>query len=131
MAGRKENNTDKIKQRTEAAPKVMEGQQKMQAKQMKTMPLTMILAVPLFAWVSTFLTRLDYTWYAAPWNPSVDMFGTNGIIPVPWGSHGATSLFPHWILLYMILSIPLGSLIQRTMKYFACKERWSKRHPGV
>ncbi|HUR61739.1 MAG TPA: EMC3/TMCO1 family protein [Candidatus Thermoplasmatota archaeon] len=125
MAARKENNTYKIKKLTEAQPEMMKRTQEMNSKQLKTMPITMLVAVPLFAWVSTFLAGLDYTWYSAPWNPSVDMFATNGILP--FGAHGS-SLFQHWILLYMTLSIPLGALIQKTMKYFAWKERWQKRH---
>jgi len=125
MTARKENNTYKIKKLTEAQPEMMRRSQEMSSKQMKTMPLTMLVAVPLFAWVSTFLGHLDYTWYSAPWNASVDMFATNGILP--FGAHGS-SLFQHWILLYMTLSIPLGALIQKTMKYFAWKERWQKRH---
>jgi uncharacterized membrane protein (DUF106 family) len=125
LAARKENNTYKIKKLTEAQPEMMRRTQDMNSKQLKTMPITMLVAVPLFAWVSTFLGRLDYTWYSAPWNSSVDMFATNGILP--FGAHGS-SLFQHWILLYMTLSIPLGALIQKTMKYFAWKERWEKRH---
>ncbi|MEA3204126.1 MAG: hypothetical protein QOI63_1806 [Thermoplasmata archaeon] len=125
LAARKENNTYKIKKLTEAQPEMMKRTQDMNSKQLKTMPITMLVAVPLFAWLSTFLGRLDYVWYAAPWNPSVDMFANNGILP--FGAHGS-SVFQHWILLYMTLSIPLGALIQKTMKYFAWKERWQKRH---
>lgn len=124
MAARKENNSYKLKKLTDAQPEMMRRSQAMQSKQLKTMPITMLVAVPLFAWVSTFLYGLDYTWYSAPWNPSVDMFSAKGIL---FGS----SVFQHWILLYMTLSIPLGALIQKTMKYFAWKERWQKRHPGV
>jgi len=54
----------------------------------------------------------------------VDMFGTKGIV---FGS----SIFPHWILLYIALSIPLGALVQKTMKYLSWKERWKGRHPEV
>lgn len=125
MAARKENNTYKIKKLTEAQPEMMRRTQEMNAKQIKTMPITMLVAVPLFAWISTFLAAIDYTWFSAPWNPSVDMFTSNGVLP--FGENGS-SVFQHWILLYMVLSIPLGSLIQKTMKYFAWKERWQKRH---
>lgn len=125
MAARKENNTYKIKKLTEAQPEMMRRTQEMNSKQLKTMPITMLVAVPLFAWMSTFLARLDYTWFSAPWNPSVDMFTSNGILP--FGAEGS-SLFQHWILLYMVLSIPLGALLQKAMKYAAWKERWAKRH---
>jgi uncharacterized membrane protein (DUF106 family) len=117
MAARKENNTYKIKKLQDRQPEVMKMQQEMSAKQMRTMPLTMIVVVPLFAWLFLFLEKLDYWWYTAPWNPQVDMFGT--------------TVFPHYILLYMALSIPLGALVQKAMKYASWKERWQRRHPEV
>lgn len=48
---RKENNTYKMKKLQDRQPQVLQMQQQMQAKQMKTMPLTMIVVVPLFAWL--------------------------------------------------------------------------------
>ncbi|MEK6985670.1 MAG: EMC3/TMCO1 family protein [Candidatus Thermoplasmatota archaeon] len=127
MEARKSNNSYKLKKLQDAQPQMMAASQEMQKKQLKMMPLTMIIVVPIFAWVSTFLARQDYTWFSAPWNPAVAMFDTNGILP--FGGADGTSLFPHWILLYMALSIPLGSLINKSLKYFAWKERWEKRHP--
>ncbi|HJQ93953.1 MAG TPA: EMC3/TMCO1 family protein [Candidatus Thermoplasmatota archaeon] len=117
MAARKENNTYKMKKLQDRQPEVLKMQQEMSAKQMRTMPLTMIVVVPLFAWLFLFLEKLDYWWYSAPWNPQVDMFGT--------------TVFPHYILLYMALSIPLGALVQKAMKYASWKERWQARHPEV
>jgi len=126
MKAQKENNTYKLKILTEFKPQMMARSQKMQTAQFRTMPLTMIIAVPLFAWLGTWLYHIDYTWYTAPWNLTVDMFTTNGIVP-PWN----TSVMPHWVLLYICLSIPLGLLVQKAMKYLAWKERWQKRHPEV
>jgi uncharacterized membrane protein (DUF106 family) len=123
-AARKENNTYKMKKLQDRQPQVLQMQQQMQAKQMKTMPLTMIIVVPLFAWLFLFIARLDYWWFSAPWNAHVDMFTTDGIL---FGS----SVFPHYILLYMTLSIPLGALVQKAMKYASWKERWQRRHPEV
>jgi uncharacterized membrane protein (DUF106 family) len=117
MKARKDNNTYKVKKLQDRQPEVLRLQQETSAKQMRTMPLTMIVVVPLFAWLFLFLERLDYWWYSAPWNPRVDMF--------------ATTLFPHYILLYMALSIPLGALVQKAMKYASWKERWQRRHPEV
>lgn len=117
LAARKENNTYKTKKLQDKQPDVLRMQQEMQAKQMATMPLTMIVVVPLFAWLFLFLERLDYWWFSAPWNSRVDMF-TN-------------TVFPHYVLLYMALSIPLGALVQKAMKYASWKERWQRRHPEV
>ena len=117
MAARKENNTYKVKKLQDRQPEVLRMQQEIQAKQMKTMPLTMVVVVPLFAWLLLFLQKLGYWWFSAPWNPRVDMF--------------ASTVFPHYILLYMALSIPLGALVQKGMKYASWKERWQRRHPEV
>lgn len=116
-AARKANNTFKLKKLQDKQPEVLMKQQELQAASMKTMPFTMIIVVPLFAWVFQFLTGLDYWWYSSPWNPRVDMFDS--------------TVFPHWVLLYMTLSIPLGALVQKAMKYASWKERWQRRHPEV
>ncbi len=117
-AARKENNTYRLKKLTEKQPEVMQKQAEMSSKQLKTMPYTMIIVVPLFAWLLHFLTTsVDYTFYSNPWNPTVDMFGTN--------------VFPNWILLYMTLSIPVGALVQKSMKFLSWKNRWQPRHPEV
>ncbi|MGB0653648.1 MAG: DUF106 domain-containing protein [Thermoplasmatota archaeon] len=121
---RKANNTFKLKKLQDKQPEVLMQQQAMSTKQLKTMPLTMLLVIPLFAWMFTFVSSLNYTHYATPWNPAVDMFATNGIL---FGS----SVFPHWILLYMAVSIPFGAVVQRIMKWFSWKERWAQRHPEV
>lgn len=117
MKARKENNTYKTKKLMDRQPELMQKQQEMSGKQMRTMPLTMVVVVPLFAWLFSFLSALGYWWYSAPWNPRVDMF--------------AATVFPHYILLYMTLSVPLGALVQKAMKYASWKERWQKRHPEV
>ncbi len=116
-AARKENNTYRMKKLQEVQPMVLEKQQEMSKKQLKTMPVTMIVVIPLFAWLFSFVARLDYWWYTGPWNPTVNLL--------------ESSVFPHWILLYMTLSIPLGALVQKTMKYVSWKERWKARHPDV
>jgi len=125
MKARKENNTYRMKLLGDKQPEVMAQQQKLQSAQLKQTPLTMLISIPIYAWLTTFLTALDNQAFAEPWNPVVTMNGRNGILP------GLGSLFPHWILLSMALTIPLGLLVQRVMKYFAWRERWQKRHPDV
>jgi len=125
MKARKENNTYRMKLLGDKQPEVMAQQQKLQGAQLKQMPLTMLVSIPIYAWLTTFLTALDNQAFAEPWNAAVSMNGRNGILP------GLGSLFPHWILLSMALTIPLGLLVQRVMKYFAWRERWQKRHPEV
>jgi len=121
---RKENNTYRLKKLQDRQMDILQMQQQAQARQMRTMPLTMVVVVPLFAWMGLFISRLDYWFFTTPWNEAVDMFRTNGVV---FGS----SVFPHWILLYMALSIPLGALAQKAMKYLSWRERWQRRHPEV
>lgn len=114
---RKDNNTYRMKKLQDVQPLVLEKQQEMSKKQLKTMPITMIVVIPLFAWLFSFVANLDYWWYTAPWNPTINLLDT--------------SVFPHWILLYMTLSIPLGALVQKAMKYVSWRSRWQERHPDV
>lgn len=114
---RKDNNTYKMKKLGDKQADLMQKSQQVQMAQMRTMPITMLIVIPLFAWLLLFLTPLDYVFYTAPWNTRVDMFDT--------------TLFPHWILLYMTLSIPLGALVQKSMKFLSWKERWQPKHPEV
>jgi uncharacterized membrane protein (DUF106 family) len=125
MKATKENNTYKIKALQEKQPDIMARQQRMQSAQFKQMPLTLLVSIPIFSWVTTFIANLDYSAFAEPWNPVVSMNGTTGILP------GVGSLFPHWVLLSMALTVPFGFLVQRIMKYVAWRERWQKRHPEV
>jgi uncharacterized membrane protein (DUF106 family) len=114
---RKENNTYQLKILTDKQPEMMEKQQKVSMAQMKTMPYTMLIVIPLFAWLGQFLQPLSYGWYTAPWNLRVDMFDK--------------TIFPHWILLYMTLSIPLGAFVQKAMKFASWRRRWQPVHPDV
>ncbi len=114
---RKDNNTYKLKKLQAVQPQIMQKQQEATMKQMKTMPLTMIVVIPLFTWLFTYVASLDYLAYTSPWNPTVELL--------------EATVFPHWILLYMTLSIPLGALVQKSMKYISWKERWQDRHPDV
>ncbi len=114
---RKDNNTYKLKKLQDIQPRIMQAQQEASLKQMKTMPITMIVVIPLFTWLFTYVGQLEYLAYTAPWNPTVQLL--------------ESSVFPHYILLYMTLSIPLGALIQKAMKFISWKERWQDRHPDV
>jgi uncharacterized membrane protein (DUF106 family) len=116
-AARKENNTYQLKKLQAIQPKIMQAQQEASLKQMKTMPVTMIVVIPLFTWLFTYVASLDYLAYTAPWNPTIQLL--------------ETSVFPHWILLYMTLSVPLGALVQKSMKFISWRGRWQDRHPDV
>ena len=62
------------------------------------------------------------------------MNSTYYFVDLPWGMHvsmfGKTAIFPNWILLYMLLSIPLTQVIQYVFKMISWKERQEKPHDG-
>lgn len=125
----KDNNTFKLKRLQEKQADIQAKSMELQSKQMMLMPLSSLIAIPIYAWMTTFLTALPYWHFSAPWNLSVDMFGNDGI--VPWFGGRRTSVLAHWYLLIFALTFPLSSLIQRSMKYLSWRERWARRHPEV
>src|SRR5438067_1097187 len=92
-------------------------QAELSSGQMKPMAFTMIVVVPMFAWLYTFVASLDYPFFTAPWNTHIDMFATSGIL---FGS----SVLPHWVLFYSAISVPFGTLLQKALKYFDWRDRW-------
>jgi uncharacterized membrane protein (DUF106 family) len=124
MAARKDNNTYKMKKLEAFQPEVMRMQQEMTQKQFKLMPISFLVFVPMFFWLNQFLVEHQVWSFTAPWNHAVETFGHEGII-------FGTSILPHFILLYICVTIPLGNLVQKAMKYLSWKERWQERHPEV
>ncbi len=53
-AAQKSNNTYQLKKLTDAQPKIMQMQAEMSTNQLKPMAFTMLLVIPIFAWLSTF-----------------------------------------------------------------------------
>lgn len=51
----KSNNTYKMKRLTEAQPEILQLQSEMSGEQLKPMALTMIVVIPIFIWLSTFM----------------------------------------------------------------------------
>lgn len=106
---RLDNNLYKIKKLTEHQQEIMSKSMEMSTKQLKLMPLTMIFIIPIFAWVSVFVGDL-----AAP------------IVSVPWGfniSLNGSTVLPHWILLYTMISIPFSQALSRTFRFFQFRKK--------
>jgi uncharacterized membrane protein (DUF106 family) len=109
---RKNDNSYRVKKLTELQPKVMKKQASMSGQQFKPMGFTMVVVIPMFGWLWTFLQTLNEQ-VAGPLT-----------INAPWGL-GATELMssapivsflPTWILIYSLFSIPIGQLVQKGLK---------------
>lgn len=101
---RKANNTYKMKRLTEMQGDMLQMQAEMSTDQMKPMAFTMLLVIPIFAWLLHFVAEI----------------ATTDIIRMPWATEwdllGNWWFLPHWILLYSLFSIPFGSLTQKALK---------------
>lgn len=128
---RLENNTFKLKKLTEMQPKIMAESMESSNQMMKTMPLTMIVVVPMFLWVRYFVNvTLD----------PATMGEMVRIISVPWamiqgtGGLDVTStmaIFPAWVLIYSLISIPIGQIVMRLVRTYQFKKRLAKLEAEV
>lgn len=105
----KSQNTYKIKKLQKMQAEIMKKQGEVSSKQMRMMPITLIIFVPIFTWIWEFLINTPHYYFDVPWTTHVSFFDN------PF-------LFPNWILLYMLLSIPLTQIIQYMLRL-----RWLKR----
>ena len=106
---RLENNTFKTKKLMEQQPKIMEKSMKMTGSQLKLMPVTLLIVIPIFAWVAVFMYQVTSPLIAVPWAFGVDL--------------NALNLFPNWVLLYSLISIPFGQILSRLLRYYDFKKR--------
>ena len=116
---RMENNLYKIKKLTEMQQKMMAKNMEGMSSMMKTMPLTMLIVIPIFAWVRYFIEQLV--------NPLRDGYvASAGYIDVPWAQDvfiNGSMLLPNWVFLYILVSIPIGQLINRLIRTYLFKKR--------
>ncbi|NLL94858.1 MAG: DUF106 domain-containing protein [Thermoplasmatales archaeon] len=118
-----ENNLYKVKKLTEMQPQMMAASMESSGKMMKAMPITMAVVIPIFLWIRYFV---DITLREAG----------NQIIQIPWSVAGVslTSTFwflPAWILVYTLISIPLGQVITRIVKVYQFRKRLHELEAGA
>lgn len=117
---RKSNNLHKMKKLTEKNTDLMKLQAEQSSAQMKPMVITMVVVVPIFAWLLVFLDPASAVLTApnpaceaigrVPWDPAwcLDINIQAKVPPFEW--------FPRWVALYSLFSIPVGQVIQRALK---------------
>jgi len=121
---RLDNNLYKVKKLMDMQPVMMQKSMESSNQMMKSMPFTMLVVVPIFLWVRYFV---DVTLVNA---------GTQ-VISVPWamyaiplstaGTDITWSFFlPAWILVYSLISIPLGQIITRLVRAYQFKRYLAK-----
>lgn len=113
-----ENNLFKMKKLQEMQPQIMAMSMEASTQQMKIMPITMIVLLPVYAWVWYFLLVGDYggvtgQYFTAANPPLAD---------IPW-SNGfdlntmLVGFFPAWIIIYTMVSLPIGQIENRLIRF--------------
>lgn len=117
-SARKENNLHRIKKLTEKNKDLMQIQAEQSTAQLKPMALTMVVVVPIFAWLLVFLDPGS----AVPGQANVPC---ESLARVPWEQAWCMDIniqaspltfLPRWVALYSLFSIPIGQVIARVLK---------------
>ncbi len=106
---RKENNSFKIKKLLAEQPKILQKSMEQTMTQFKLLPVSMIIVVPIFAWIAVFIGGLTTSYYHVPWSN--------------FANFNESYLFPQWVLLYSLISIPFGQVLSRALRYFSFARR--------
>ena len=108
---RLKNDAAKLKKLQEKQPEIMKMSLMLSSSQMKLMPITMIIIIPVFTWLWIFMDRLPVITVSVPWAAKVSLIS------------GDVCFFPNWIVLYSLLSIPFSQVLQRVLKLVKFRER--------
>jgi uncharacterized membrane protein (DUF106 family) len=114
---RSSNNTFKLKKLMELQPQIMSQSLKTTQSQFKLMPVTMIVIIPIFAWLANFVyIDLGSTVYSVPWELNANMRNSN--------------ILPNWVLLYSLMTLPFGQVLQRVLKQVSFSKRLRELERG-
>lgn len=114
---RKSNNLHMMKKLTDKNKDLMAIQAEQSTAQMKPMAITMVVVIPIFAWLLVFL---DPGAALGATNPGCETVGR-----VPWDANWCLDVniqaqpltfIPRWVALYSLFSIPLGQVVQRWLR---------------
>ena len=122
---RLENNLYKLKKLQEEQPKMTAKSMESSTQMMKLMPVTMVVVIPIYAWIGYFLGDPYYM---------IDGMQVESIVPVelltiniPWGEADLVGrvmgMLPTWIIIYTMISLPIGQLESRAIRFFLLRKR--------
>ncbi len=117
-----ENNLFKMKKLQDMQPQIMAMSMEASTQQMKVMPITMVVLMPVYAWVWFFI------------NPESAQGGTYfgegelaAFAHLPWAENFALNtplmgFFPAWIVIYTMVSMPIGQIENRLLRFIFLRE---------
>jgi uncharacterized membrane protein (DUF106 family) len=113
MEAFRKGNLSRVEKLRSKQREAMKEFQDIQTIQFKFMGYTMFFFIVFFTWLRIFVDRT-----LAPQG--------NLLFAVPWSNSAyflAAYVFPAWVLVYMLLGIPFGQVIQRVLKYITFRRR--------
>ena len=113
MNARMANKTTKVKKLEKMQPEVQQLSMKTMKPQIKSMAITMVVVISIFASLWTFLTDLPNKCYSVPWALNANFLGSIGP-------------FPQWIGIYMLVSIPTGQAFRLALQMISFRKRLSE-----
>jgi uncharacterized membrane protein (DUF106 family)/HEPN domain-containing protein len=96
-------NQRRVEKLMELQPEVMRMNAQLSSNQMKPMMFTMMVAIPIFMWLHSFVGELSFAYVSIPWQPY-------------WGMEDRFLILPQWVLIYSFLTLPVGQLYMRWLK---------------
>ena len=116
-----ENNLFKMKKLQEMQPQIMAMSMEASTQQMKVMPISMIVLMPVYAWVWFFINpdsagggnyfgedSLSGALHAVAHMPWAESFNLNSML---------VGFFPAWIIIYTMVSMPIGQIENRLIRF--------------
>ncbi len=116
MDARMNNKTTKLKKLDKMQPEISEMQMRTMKPQIKSMAITMVVVISIFAALWTFLDNIPNKSYSVPW--ALNAHFMNNIGPLP---------FPQWIGVYMLASIPIGQAFRLVLQIITFDRRLKKK----
>ncbi len=117
MDARLKKNAAKLKKLQEQQGNQMAYVQQQQMQQIKSTLPTSIFFIIIFSWMSIFLYEANVaTDFSVPWSNSASLL--------------ALYLFPAWVWVYMLLSIPLTMVLGRILKLITFRRKLEELPPS-
>ena len=105
---RMNNKKTKLDKLMKMQPEIMKMQSSTMGSQWKIMAYTFVIFIAVFAWLYTMVMALQFRFITVPWSPEVPLL--------------ASYVFPVWVLLYSLISIPFGYVIRNIGKIYVLKK---------
>lgn len=100
-------------------PEIMKMSMSSTMSQMKPMVFTMIFIIGTFTFLGVFVNSLPSTMFSVPWAYNVNL------------ATAIVCVFTNWILLYFLVSMSFGQVLQRVLKMYSFNKRLKEMDGAV